>query len=163
RGGRGLMREPITMLSDLVSEAFEDIRGVGLDMVDVTLLSDLLSDGGQDFVDAYWTVTEQADSRNQPEHLAGRWAAKEAVMKCLEAGVGDVDPIDIEIVTLPSGAPRVVLRGRPAAIADDRGVDEWHVSITHEAGWAAAIAIAHRRTASRSKPTPTVRRHGRGL
>lgn len=64
-------------------------------------------------------------------------------MKCLGAGVGDVDPIDVEILTLPSGAPRVVLRGRAREIAGELGL-VFHVSITHEGGWAAAIAVAQR-------------------
>ncbi len=136
------MRSPEVTLRDLATDVFRDLRGVGIDLVDVTLMRDLLSDGGQHFMDAYWTAAEQAVCRSDPERLAGRWAAKEAVMKCLGAGVGDVDPIDIEILTLDSGEPRVVLRERAAEIAKGLDSEEWHVSITHEGGWAAAIAVA---------------------
>lgn len=139
------MRSLEAILKELATEVFRDLGGVGIDVVDVTLMRDLLVDGGQHFVDAYWTAAEQADCHNAFERIAGRWAAKEAVMKTLGAGVGDLDPIDIEILTLASGAPRVVLRGRAAEIADELNLEECHVSITHEAGWAAAIAVAQRR------------------
>ena len=73
-------------------------------------------------------------------------------MKCLGAGVGDVDPIDIEILKLASGAPRIFLRGRAAEIAEGLNLKAWHVSITHEAGWAAAIAVAEGGTAGQPLP-----------
>lgn len=138
------MPSPSTMLEELVADLFRNLDGVGLDLVDVTLMRDLLIEGGPEFIDAYWTSVEQADSGNDPERLAGRWAAKEAVMKCLRAGVGDVDPIDIEVLTLASGAPRAVLRGRAAEIAAELNVKELYVSITHEGCWAAAIAVSRR-------------------
>jgi holo-[acyl-carrier protein] synthase len=132
------------MIGELVANVFHDLDGVGLDLVDVTLMRDLLAEGGPEFIDAYWTATEQADSGNDPERLAGRWAAKEAVMKCLRVGVGDVDPIDIEVLSLASGAPRAVLRGRAAQIAAELNVEEWYVAITHDGGWAAALAVSRR-------------------
>lgn len=138
------MPSPATMLGELVADVFRDLDGVGLDLVDVTLMRNLLAEGGPEFIDAYWTPAEQADSGNDPERLAGRWAAKEAVMKCLRAGLGELDPIDIEVLTLASGAPRAVLRGRAAEVAAERKVEEWYVSITHESGWAAAIAVSKR-------------------
>ncbi len=139
---------PVEMLRDLTEATFGDSIGVGLDLVDIDLMRSLVDVGGQEFVDAYWTRAEQLATRGDVERLAGRWAAKEAVMKCIGAGVGDVDPIDIEIVTLPSGAPQVVLSGRAAEVALDRSISKCSVSITHESSWAAAIAIAHSAAAS---------------
>ncbi len=149
------MRSPALMVGNLVADMFGDIEGVGLDLVDVTLMRDLLADGGDEFLLANWTVTERSDSRNDPARLAGRWAAKEAVMKSLGAGIGEIDPIDIEIVTLASGAPMVVLRARAAEVAREQYLTVCLVSITHEDGWAAAIAIARRQTdSSSSNPSP---------
>jgi holo-[acyl-carrier protein] synthase len=142
------------MVENLVADMFGDVGGLGLDLVEVSLMRDLLIDGGQEFLDAYWTDTEQSDSHKDPARLAGRWAAKEAVMKCLGAGVGEIDPIDVEIITLPSGAPTVVLRARAAEVAKAQTLADCLVSITHEDGWAAAVAIARRQTLS-SSPNPS--------
>jgi holo-[acyl-carrier protein] synthase len=140
------MASPELMARELATGVFGDLDGVGLDLVDVQVLADLIADGGQVFLDACWTPTEQADAHRDPERLAGRWAAKEAVMKCLGKGIGDIEPTDIEILTLPSGAPTVSLRAQAAAIAHTHQLGGWLVSITHENRWAAAIAVAHRQT-----------------
>ena len=116
--------------------------GIGIDLVNVDLMRTLISDGGASFVNAYWSQAEQDATDNQIDRLAGRWAAKEAVMKSLGHGVGDVDPIDIEIAALPSGAPEVVLHRGAAQLAEELRVQRCHVSITHESSWAAAIALA---------------------
>lgn len=145
------MATPAAMLSRLVGDVFGDVHGIGLDVVDIGFFTELVNDGGQSFIDDYWTPREQADSNSEPERLAGRWAAKEAVMKCLGAGVGDVDPIDIEIATLDSGAPAVALRASAAEIAHRHHITGCLVSISHEDGWAAAIAVAQRA----SNPSPS--------
>jgi holo-[acyl-carrier protein] synthase len=140
------MGSPVLVARELFTDVFGDLNGIGLDLVDVQVLTDLIADGGQAFLDACWTPTEQADAHREPEGLAGRWAAKEAVMKCLGMGIGDIEPTDIEILTLPSGAPTVSLRAQAAAIAHAHQLGGWLISITHENGWAAAIAVAHRET-----------------
>ncbi len=116
--------------------------GVGIDLVQVDQLRELIDKGGSSFVDAAWTTREQRDANGQPEGLAGKWAAKEAVMKALQRGIGDMDPCEVEIVTTPRGAPQVELHGSARAIARSRRITNWHVSLTHEGGWAAAIAVA---------------------
>jgi holo-[acyl-carrier protein] synthase len=119
--------------------------GVGIDLVEVEPLRQLVESGGSAFLDAAWTAREQRDTNSQPEGLAGKWAAKEAVMKALQHGIGDLEPLDVEIVSTPQGAPAVQLRRAARAIARKRRIAAWHVSVTHEGGWAAAIAIASQR------------------
>src|SRR5262249_49745395 len=116
--------------------------GVGIDLVDGEPLRRRVAAGGSAFLDAAWTAREQRDANSQPEGLAGKWAAKEAVMKALQHGIGDLEPLDVEIVSTPLGAPAVQLRRTARAIARRRRIATWHVSVTHEGGWAAAIAIA---------------------
>ena len=53
-----------------------------------------------------------------------------------------MDPRDVEIVTTPRGAPQVELHRSARAIAKRQRITTWHLSVTHEGGWAAAIAIA---------------------
>src|SRR5689334_14962243 len=81
------------------------VVGAGIDLVDLTSFTALCETGGSAFLENGWTETERRDSQGSPERLAVRWAAKEAVMKALKLGLGDLDPLDIEILTDPSGAP----------------------------------------------------------
>lgn len=123
-------------------KATEQAGGVGIDLVEVEPLRQLLVSGGRAFLDAAWTAREQRDANRQAEGLAGKWAAKEAVMKALGHGIGDMDPRDVEIVTAPQGAPQVDLHRSARAVAKQHHITTWHLSVTHEGGWAAAIAIA---------------------
>lgn len=138
------MRSPVIMIHGLATEMFGDITGVGLDFVDVQQVADLISDGGQPFLDACWTEAEQVDTHLDPERLAGRWAAKEAVMKCLRAGIGEIEPTDIEILPVGSGTPTVTLHGPARQIANAQQLSECLVTISHDGGWAGAIAVIGR-------------------
>ncbi|MGH2706343.1 MAG: holo-ACP synthase [Actinomycetota bacterium] len=124
------------------AELADQAVGIGIDLVEVGPLLRLVAVGGQSFVDAAWTPREQREANAQAEGLAGKWAAKEAVMKVLQRGIGDLDPRDVEIITDSSGAPRVELHRGARAMASRRRITTWHVSLTHDGGWAAAIAIA---------------------
>lgn len=119
-----------------------EVAGVGVDLVDVAILEDLLTSGQDVMLDTAWTGIEQQDADGVPERLAARWAAKEAVMKALGRGLGDVDPLDIEVVRGNGGAPEVRLRGSAAEVADQSGVVSVHVSMSHEQGWAVGFAVA---------------------
>jgi holo-[acyl-carrier protein] synthase len=123
-------------------EALDQAGGAGIDLVEVASLRQLIEAGGDGFIDAAWTAREQQEANGQAEGLAGKWAAKEAVMKVLQRGIGDLDPRDVEIVTEPSGAPRVELHRTARTFARRHRITTWHVSLTHEGGWAAAIVIA---------------------
>jgi len=87
---------------------------------------------------------DYADRRRDPaERYAVRFAAKEAVMKALGVGLGEVEFHDIEVVRDDdSGRPHVVLRGRAARLAAERGVTAWLLTLTHTDHLAEAIAVA---------------------
>lgn len=125
-----------------MAECRRGIVGVGVDVVSVPRLSQLVSEGGSAFLARGWTTNECTEADGDPERLATRWAAKEAVMKCLGLGISDLDPRDIEIVASESGAPSAVLRGSATERARLLGISKFHVSASHESGWAVAIAVA---------------------
>jgi holo-[acyl-carrier protein] synthase len=134
--------------------------GVGIDVVETAPLESLITAGGSAFLDAAWSRFEQRDAAGAAERLAVRWAAKEAVMKALQCGLGDLGPLDIEIRTSPDGSPSVVLHGNADAAALALGVQRWHVALCHEQGWAVAIAVADRSlTAPTGTPTIEGNRH----
>jgi holo-[acyl-carrier protein] synthase len=74
--------------------------------------------------------------------LAARFAAKEAVMKALGAGLGALGLTEIEVTGRAGEQPGLLLRGRAATRARDRGVSIWAVSLTHTRSTAAAVAVA---------------------
>ncbi len=84
-----------------------------------------------------------AELRHDPtERYAVRFAAKEAVMKALGCGLGQVAMCDIEVVRASSGAPSVFLHGSARARADELGVARWLLTLTHTSRDAHAIAVA---------------------
>jgi holo-[acyl-carrier protein] synthase len=74
--------------------------------------------------------------------LAARFAAKEAVMKALGVGLGRFAFRDVEVRRLPGGAPELALSGDAGALAAERLVGSWLVSLTHTATMAAAVVLA---------------------
>lgn len=121
------------------------VAGIGVDVVEVDRVR-RHAGGNPAFTEAAFTDNERTDSAGRPDHLAARWAAKEAVMKALGTGLGTIDPHDVEIARADGGQPRVVLRRAAAAVAVTAGVFRVHVSVSHDGPQAIAFAIAERRT-----------------
>ncbi len=118
--------------------------GIGIDTVEVDRFRRVL-EKRPGMVDRLFTPAEQAYGRRQrdpSERLAARFAAKEAVMKALGVGLGAFAFRDVEVVKAPSGAPSVALTGRAAALAVERGVTDWRLSLTHSSLVAEAVAVA---------------------
>jgi holo-[acyl-carrier protein] synthase len=81
--------------------------------------------------------------RGKYESYAGRFAAKEAVMKALGRGWGaKVRWLDIEVARARSGKPEVVLHDKTAKLAEDLGICRWTLSITHTKQHGLAFVIA---------------------
>ncbi|HET9516642.1 MAG TPA: holo-ACP synthase [Actinoplanes sp.] len=85
-------------------------------------------------------VTSTGGARSA-ESLAGRFAAKEAVAKALGAPAG-LNWHDCEIVADAAGRPWLTVTGTVAAVAAERGVTRWHLSLSHDGGIASAMVIA---------------------
>ena len=120
--------------------------GHGIDLVEVERIRDAVERHGERFLRRIYTAGEQEQAGNGPlrvQFLAGRFAAKEAVMKALGTGwARGVAWTDIDVRRLPSGKPELTLTGKCAVIAAELGVAAWELSITHTGGHAAASAVA---------------------
>ena len=118
----------------------------GIDLVDCPRIEQMIQRHGKRFVDRVFTAAEQAYDRankNEIEKLAGRFAAKEAVLKLIGTGWrGKIAWTDIEIINNASGQPGVTINGEVKRIADELGIEQISVSITHTANFAIASAIA---------------------
>jgi holo-[acyl-carrier protein] synthase len=116
------------------------IVGIGLDIVDVARWARAL-DKIEDQVFTPAELAACADRVDRTEALAARFAAKEACLKALQAGIRDGALRQIEVGSDPSGAPTIRLDGRLEAVARERCVRNAHVSLSHQEGFAAAVVI----------------------
>ncbi|MBZ0153212.1 MAG: holo-ACP synthase [Planctomycetes bacterium] len=119
---------------------------IGVDSVDIDRIEGLLQRSGARFLARVFTTAEAAycGQRGRPAaSLAVRFAAKEAVMKCL--GTGWAQGIgfgDIEVVRAPSGAVAITLHGAAQARALQLGIRRVHLSLSHTDTVATAFAVA---------------------
>lgn len=118
----------------------------GIDLVDCPRIEAMIERHGERFIQRVFTEAEQAyaeANKNEIEKLAGRFAAKEAVLKLMGTGWrGKIAWTDVEIVNNSTGQPEVVLRGEVERIARKLGIKHISVSITHTANFAIASAVA---------------------
>jgi len=127
-------------------KALMEIVGIGTDIVECLRIGRMIDQHGELFLTRVYTEREirycQA-RKHATEHFAGRWAAKEAVMKTLGTGWSrGVGWRDIEICSSRSGAPSIVLRGAAREIAEQAGICDVLISISHCRTFATATAIA---------------------
>jgi len=123
-----------------------EIVAHGIDLVDFPRIEEMVKRHGERFLDRVFTAAEQAyakANKNKMEKLAGRFAAKEAILKLLGTGWrGKIAWTDIEVTNNPAGQPVVTLSGEVQKIAKKLGIKHISVSITHTANFAIASAVA---------------------
>ncbi len=119
------------------------IIGTGLDLIEVGRVKKAMKT--QRFFTKNFSVREIElfkSRKDNAEVVAGNFAAKEAVLKCLGSGIFDIPLIDIEVLRMESGQPYIELNGKAKKTAETVGVKKIHISITHIAEHAAAQAIS---------------------
>ncbi len=121
------------------------IVGIGTDIIRIERMTALFERHGKAFVNRIFTDnerTEAATRKNPIEYYAGRWAAKEAVSKALQCGIGkNCSWQDINIQNTPEGNPQMSLSGSAAVKAAGINAGNIHVSISHEREYACAMVI----------------------
>ncbi|MGI8531826.1 MAG: holo-ACP synthase [Geodermatophilaceae bacterium] len=119
------------------------IVGVGIDVVPIERFATALQRTAG-LADRLFTAAEQrtgSGGQRSPESLAARFAAKEALAKALGAP-GNLAWHDAEVIVGPNGQPRLDLRGTVADRAEQLGVREVHVSLSHDGGISSALVVA---------------------
>jgi holo-[acyl-carrier protein] synthase len=123
-----------------------EIIAHGIDLVDLPRIEEMIERHGDRFLARVFTEAEQAYARgkkNSVEKYAGRFAAKEAVLKLIGTGwQGRIAWTDIEVTNNPAGQPEVTLSGEVQRIARGLGIERISLSITHTAAFAIASAVA---------------------
>ena len=122
------------------------IIGHGIDIVETARVAQMVEQHGDRFLKRCFTQGERdyvaANPMRMAEHLAGRFAAKEAILKVLGTGWSQgIAWTEAEVVREASGKPTVKLHGRCAEVARELGIAQWHLSISHSGAYATASAI----------------------
>lgn len=124
------------------------ILGVGIDIIEVARIRASHEKFGERFLQRILRSGEIAyclSNKDPAPHLAARFAAKEAISKAFGTGIGRyLGWQDMEIVRKNTGEPFVVLHGIGLTLLEERGGKLSHVSLTHTAFYAAAVAILER-------------------
>ena len=121
------------------------IVGHGIDLIECDRIAKVMENHGRRFLDRVLTPAEQKRAKAFKDpipFIAGRWAAKEAVLKMIGTGWrGQIAWTDMEILPDELGQPLVTLTGETARIAAEKGIKRVLLSITHTEHNAAASAI----------------------
>ncbi len=125
---------------------------LGFDLARVSAITESMRRFGRRFTDRLFTADEldyAVSSRGLcAERLAARFAAKEATIKALNLPETGIDWRDIEVVRTGDGSCRVQLHGRAARAAEDMGVQQLVLSLSHDGDYAGAVVQVVLRTPS---------------
>ena len=123
-----------------------NVIGIGTDIVEVARIGDMIEKHDATFIQKVFTegeITYCEPRKAAVQHFAGRWAAKEAILKAIGTGWSNgIKWTDIEVINEMGGKPYVKLNGKAVTVCADRGIDEILISISHCNLFATAFATA---------------------
>jgi holo-[acyl-carrier protein] synthase len=115
--------------------------GTGVDLIEISRIEEVIARHGKHYLERIFTPAELVQCGKRTESLAGRFAAKEAAAKALGCGIGDVGWKEIEILGDEQNAPVLTLHGAARQKADDLGLTQWSVSISHSQSHSVAFVV----------------------
>ena len=123
-----------------------EILGIGTDIVECPRIGKMIEQHGELFLRRVYTEREirycQA-RKHAIEHFAGRWAAKEAILKAMGTGRSrGIAWTHVEVRNGSDGRPHVLVCGAARDVARERGIAEILISISHCRTYATAYALA---------------------
>ncbi|MFL7810985.1 MAG: holo-ACP synthase [Anaerolineae bacterium] len=119
----------------------------GVDIIELDRIRQALDRYGERFLARLYTPEEIVRYSNRLPELAARFAAKEAVSKALGVGINHMSPHgigwrEVEVLPDPLGKPVVRLSGRARQLAEQQGLREWAISLSHGRDYAVAFVVA---------------------
>lgn len=122
------------------------VVGIGADIIECLRIAQMIERHAEQFITRVYTdlEIEYCSARKAAtQHYAGRWAAKEAVLKSLGTGwVRGISWRDVEVRNDAGGQPSIVLTGGALDVSKKRGVERVMISISHCRSHATAYAMA---------------------
>ena len=133
----------LALLSDATGM---EILGIGTDIIECPRIGKMIEQHGELFLRRVYTDREirycQA-RKHAIEHFAGRWAAKEAILKAIGSGWSrGIAWTDLEVRNMTGGQPKVLVCGVAKDITLERGIGDILISISHCRTYATAYALA---------------------
>jgi holo-[acyl-carrier protein] synthase len=123
-----------------------NIAGIGTDIVECLRIAQMIERHGELFIGRVYTEHEIDYCRRRrasTQHFAGRWAAKEAILKALGTGwIRGISWRDMEVRNEKGGKPTVAFRGGARDVIEMKGIRDVMISISHCRSHATALAIA---------------------
>jgi holo-[acyl-carrier protein] synthase len=119
----------------------------GVDIIELDRIHRALERYGDRFLARIYTPEEIARYGKRLPELAARFAAKEAVSKALGVGINHMSAHgigwrDVEVLPDPLGKPEVHLTGRARQLAQEQGLRQWAISLSHGRDYAVAFVVA---------------------
>ena len=123
-----------------------NIIGIGTDIIECLRIAKMIERHGELFIQRVYTAQEIEYCRSRKmavQHFAGRWAAKESVLKALGTGwIRGITWRDVEVRNDVGGKPSIVLDGGAEDLCQRAGIEEVQISISHCRSHAIAYALA---------------------
>jgi holo-[acyl-carrier protein] synthase len=121
------------------------IIGCGIDLVKIERIEKIIKRWGDNFIFRIFTPLEreycEKKKGNKFQSYAGKFAAKEALLKALGLGLREANWKEIEIKNDELGQPIIDTSGKLKNIASAKGVSKYFISISHTKEYAAAQVI----------------------
>jgi holo-[acyl-carrier protein] synthase len=119
----------------------------GVDIVELDRIRRVLERHGERFLARIYTSEEITRYGERLPELAARFAAKEAVSKALGVGLNHMSAHgigwrEVEVLPDPLGKPVIQLSGRAQQLADEQGLRNWAISLSHGRDYAVAFVVA---------------------
>ncbi len=135
-----------------------EIIGIGTDIIECLRIAQMIERHGEMFINRVYTQHEIeycSERKAATQHYAGRWAAKEAVLKAIGTGwIKGITWRDVEVANQFGGKPIIHLYGGALDSAKRRGIEEVQISISHCRTHAVAYALALGDTSQLENPRP---------
>lgn len=113
----------------------------GVDLVEIERFNEVLNRYGERFNRRIFTPREMEEVHENIASLAARFAAKEAAVKALGTGIGQIGWLDIEVRRNEAHQPLLFLHGNAIQRAEELGITHWSISLSHTAAHAIAMVV----------------------
>ncbi len=114
----------------------------GVDLVEIERIEQMIARHGRRFLERVYTELELAEVQENPSSLAARVAAKAAVSKALQTGIGAIAFREVEVLRGPERQPILRLHGGAARLAEEYHLHTWSISLSHTRQHAIAMVVA---------------------
>jgi holo-[acyl-carrier protein] synthase len=114
---------------------------IGTDIIEISRIKNAVTNRGDRFLQRVFTGREIELYRDHLPSLAARFAAKEAVIKALDAANRGINFKDIEILAGPNGRPEIFLHGAALKLSHSLKIGRFAVSLSHSRNYAIAMVI----------------------